>query len=110
KFLPEKNPNIEERTELKLMDKQKELLVHQKKSKEAAYYPSLTLIGLYSYSGHGEHFPIGAGSDKGVFWSDFSMVGLNLQIPLFTGFGNKAKVSQADIQLRTLEAERADTK
>ncbi len=109
-FLPEENPHIEERTELRLMEKQKELLILQKKAKKAAYYPSLSLIGIYSYMGQGSHFPIGAGLDKGVFWSDFSIVGLSLQIPIFTGFSNRAKVRQADIELRTHEADIRDTR
>lgn len=109
RFLAEENPNLEERTELRLMNKQKELLELQKKSKEAAYYPSLSLIGLYTYMGQGSHFPIGSGLEKGVYWSDFSMIGLNLQIPIFTGLSNKAKVNQADIELRALKADLKDT-
>lgn len=109
-FLPEEHADVDERTEMKVLEKQKELLILQKKSKEAAYYPSLSLIGMYNYGGQGQRFPIGAGLDKGVFWSDFSMVGLNLQIPIFTGFMNKARVNQADIELRTLEVDIEDTK
>jgi outer membrane protein TolC len=35
----------------------------------------------------------------GVYWSDFASVGLNLRIPIFSGFGTKARVSQADNKL-----------
>jgi hypothetical protein len=33
----------------------------------------------------------------GVYWSDFSAIGLNLRVPIFTGFGTRAKVRQADV-------------
>jgi len=45
----------------------------------------------------------------GVYWSDFSSVSLNLRIPIFTGFGTKAKVSQADVELRTIQEDIKDT-
>jgi hypothetical protein len=38
----------------------------------------------------------------GVYWSDFSAIGLNLRVPIFTGFGTRAKVRQADVALRTI--------
>lgn len=45
----------------------------------------------------------------GVYWSDFSTIGLNLRVPLFTGFGTRAKVRQADVELRTLQEDIKDT-
>src|SRR5690606_6852047 len=38
-------------------------------------------------------------------WSDFASIGLNLRIPIFNGFATKARVSQADVELRTLQEE-----
>lgn len=100
----------DQRTEFKLLEKQKELLVLQKEAFKSAYYPKLSLSASYNYMGQGERFPIGSGLDKGVYWSDFSSIGLNLSIPIFNGFAIKSKVSQADVQLRTLEQEIEDTR
>ncbi len=108
-YLPENNADIKERTELKVLEKQKELLGLQKEAKKAAYYPTLSLMGFYNYMGQGDRFPIGSGLKQGVYWSDFAMIGLNLQIPIFSGFMNKARVNQADIELRTLETEMENT-
>ena len=46
----------------------------------------------------------------GVYWSDFSSIGLNLKVPIFTGFGTRAKVRQADVALRSLKEDIIDTK
>lgn len=102
--------DTENRTEFKLLKKQEELLQLQKEAFKAAYYPKLSLSASYNYLGQGERFPIGAGLDKGVYWSDFSAISLNLQIPIFNGFAIKSKVNQADIELRTIEQEIANSK
>lgn len=101
--------NTDNRTELKVLKKQNELLHLQKDSFKAAFYPKLSLSASYNYMGQGDIFPIGANLRKGVYWSDFSAVGLNLSIPIFNGFSIKAKVNQADIQIRDLEANMEET-
>lgn len=101
---------VEGRTEFKLLQKQDELLHLQKEAFKAAYYPRLSLQASYNYLGQGDRFPIGSGLDKGVYWSDFSAIGLNLVVPIFNGFQIKAKVSQADIQIRELEQDIANTR
>ncbi len=93
----------ENRTEMKVLKKQEELLVLQKEARKAAYYPTLSLTAGYNYMGQGDRFPIGSGLDKGVYWSDFSSISLNLRVPIFSGLANKARVNQADIEIRTLQ-------
>lgn len=102
--------NVENRTELKVLNKQEELLVLQKDARKAAYYPTLSLSASYNYQGLGDKFPIFASESDGVFWSDYSMISLNLKIPIFSGFATKARVSQADIELRELQVDIDDTK
>lgn len=101
--------NTENRTEFKLLKKQEELLMLQKDAYKAAFYPTLSLSASYNYMGQGDRFPIGSGLNNGVYWSDFSSIGLNLQIPIFNGFAIKSRVSQADIQLRELQEDINDT-
>ncbi|MFD1603462.1 TolC family protein [Flavobacterium artemisiae] len=103
-------PNIENRTEYLLLKKQEELLVFNKKAVQAGYYPTLSLTAGYNYIGQGPEFPWFAKPDKGVYWSDFSSIGLNLHVPIFTGFGTRAKVRQADVQIRSLQEDIKDTK
>src|SRR5690606_41497588 len=97
--------DTDKRTELRLLNKQSELLQLQKEARKAAYYPTLSLTAGYNYMGQGDKFPIGSGLENGVYWSDFASIGLNLRIPIFNGFATKARVSQADVELRTLQEE-----
>ncbi|MDX6181172.1 TolC family protein [Flavobacterium sp. Fl-77] len=103
-------PNLANRTEYLLLKKQEELLVLQKKSIEAEYYPTLSLSAGYNYLGQGPEMPLFAKPADGVYWSDYSAIGLNLRVPIFTGFGTRAKVRQADVQIRSLQEDLKDTK
>ncbi|WP_456312711.1 TolC family protein [Pseudomonas shirazensis] len=103
-------PNIENRTEYLLLKKQEELLVYNKKAVEAGYYPTLSLTAGYNYIGQGPEMPWFAKPKDGVYWSDYSSIGLNLHVPIFTGFGTRAKVRQADVEIRSLQEDIKDTK
>ena len=102
-------PNVANRSEYLLIKKQQELLELQKQSIEAGYYPTLSLSASYNYIGQGPQMPWFAKPSDGVYWSDFAAVGLNLRVPIFTGFGTRAKVRQADVALRTIEEDIKDT-
>jgi len=106
----EEIPNTENRTEYMLLKKNEELLEFQKKNMEAAYYPTLSLSGNYNYFGQGSKIPLGGSSSDEVYWSDFSSIGLNLRIPIFTGLATHAKVRQADIDLLIIKEDLHDTK
>lgn len=103
-------PNTANRTEYLLLKKQEELLMFQKKSVEAEYYPTLSLSAGYNYIGQGPEFPWFAKPADGVYWSDYSAIGLNLRVPIFTGFGTRAKVRQADVKIRLLQEDIKDTR
>jgi len=102
-------PTVTNRSEYLILKKQEQLLELQKKSIIAGYFPTLSLAANYSYLGQGPEMPWGAKPADGVYWSDYSAIGLNLNIPIFSGFGTKAKVKQADIQLRSLQEDIKDT-
>lgn len=103
-------PNTETRTEFLLMKKQEQLLEFQKASVVAAYYPTLSLVAGYNYIGQGPKMPWGEKPANGVYWSDFSSVGLNLKVPIFSGFETRSKVRQADVELRSMKEDLKDTK
>nr|WP_315243225.1 TolC family protein [uncultured Flavobacterium sp.] len=102
-------PNTANRTEYLLLKKQEELLMFQKKSVEAEYYPTLSLSAGYNYIGQGPEMPWFAKPADGVYWSDYSSIGLNLRVPIFTGFGTRSRVRQADVKIRTLQEDIKDT-
>lgn len=107
--LVDENTNIENRTEIKLLEKQSELLALNKKATEAQGYPTLSLTANYGYLGIGDKFPWFQ-SYPAAYWSDFSAIGLNLSIPIFNGGSVKAKAKQAQIDIERLEADKRDTR
>lgn len=102
-------PNTVNRTEYLLLKKQEELLEFQKTAIKAEYYPTLSLIAGYNYIGQGPEVPLFAKPKDGVYWSDYSAIGLNLRVPIFTGFGTRARVRQADVNIRSLQEDIKDT-
>ncbi|WP_318641439.1 TolC family protein [Flavobacterium ardleyense] len=107
-LLPE-TPDMSKRTEYRLLKQQEELLNYERKSIVATYYPTLSLAGNYGYQGQGREFPLGGKPADGVYWSDFATLGLNLRIPIFTGFATRSRVRQSDIKLKKVLADLEDT-
>ncbi len=103
-------PDATARTEYQLLKKNEQLLEYQKKSVQAAYYPTLSLVGSYNYIGQGPEMPWFKKPADGVYWSDYAAIGLNLKVPIFTGFGTRAKVRQADNSLKSLKVDLEETK
>lgn len=101
---------VENRTEIKLLEKQGELLNFNKKAINVQRYPTLGFSANYGYLGLGSKFPYFAGKDNGVNWSDFSALSLNLRVPIFAGFGTRAKVRKAQIEIDKFEVDLNDTK
>ena len=103
-------PDTTNRTEYLLLKKNEQLLEFQKKSIQAAYYPRLSLTGSYNFIGQGPGMPWFKKPSDGVYWSDYAAIGLNLNIPIFTGFGTKARVSQAENKLKSIKVDLEETK
>lgn len=104
------SPDTSTRTEFLLLKKNEQLLQFQKKAVQSAYYPRLSLTAGYNYIGQGPEMPWFKKPADGVYWSDFASVGLNLNIPIFTGFGTRAKVRQAENDLQVIKVDLEDTK
>lgn len=102
--------NLEQRSELRVLNKQRELLQFNKKATEAFLYPTVGLTGNYGWQGLGNRFPYFSGSAQGTNWSDFASVGLAIKIPIFTGGNTKAQIQQADIDIQDLDQDIENTK
>ncbi|MBB6370277.1 TolC family protein [Chryseobacterium shigense] len=97
------NVNLENRTELKVLNKNRELLQFNKKATEAYLYPTVNLTANYGWAGMGKKFPLTNGLNNGVLWSDYSAIGLNVNIPIFTGGATKAKIQQAEVDILDID-------
>ena len=103
-------PDTTRLTEYLLLEKQKELYEYNKKAIIAEYYPTLSLTAGYNYIGQGPELPWFKKPNEGVYWSDYSTIGVNMHIPIFTGFGTRSRVRQATIDIQKTEQDIIDTK
>lgn len=71
-----------------------QLLVKLEKSK---YLPSLSAYVNYGANYFFESFPLVSGEERS--WFDYSLLGVSLNVPIFSSFGKKARVDQAKIDL-----------
>jgi outer membrane protein TolC len=101
--------NLDERMEVKVLNKNRELLVFNKKATEAYLYPTVSLTANYGWGANGAKFPLANGLKNGVLWSDYSAIGLNVSIPIFTGGATKAKINQAEIDIQDLDLDIQNT-
>ena len=103
------NVNLEERTEVKVLNKNRELLQYNLKATEAYLYPTVGLTANYGWAGMGKKFPLTNGLSNNVLWSDYSAIGLNINIPIFTGGATKSKIQQAEIDIQDLDLDIENT-
>lgn len=106
-ILIDEEVSIENRTEMKVIAKQLDMLHLDKKAKQAEYYPTLALSATLAHTGMGNEFPWFNKSPEVNFFST-SSVGVSLSIPIFNGFSTRAKVQQADISIKKAEADKKD--
>ncbi len=71
------------------------------KAKESAYYPNVNGFINYDMKWQGDKL-------KDLFYTPSSVAGFTINIPLFAGFGTKAKVQQAKLQLEMIQNGKAD--
>ena len=95
--------DVSGRTEIRLLERQEDLLQYQKEAYKSEYYPSLSLSGNYSYQGIGNKVPVFKGQKQGVNWFDAASVSLNLRIPIFNGFATRSRIRQADVSIEKLK-------
>lgn len=108
-ILPDRDANFSERTEMKLMNKQIELLEWQRKASEAEYYPTVALSANYGFLGQGQRFPFTNGKNDGVFWSDLSSIALNINVPIFNGFATRSRIQLNQIEIEKAQADLRET-
>lgn len=102
--------DVSTRTELAVLKTQRTLLEYQRQATRSESLPNLSLSGSYSYQGLSNSFPIFKGQAKGANWFDVASVGLNLRVPIFNGGATKARIKQADVAIRKLNEDIAQTK
>lgn len=100
-------PDLNNRTELKLIDKQIEITSLNRKINRQGYLPTLSGFGQYYYQGQRDQFDFFKGGNDKFF--KVGIVGLSLTVPIFDGFEKHAKTRQHDLELMKLQNTRKST-
>lgn len=91
-------------SDITAVDQDKNVLVYlhnieiqkwQKRISKAAFLPKFGINSYYGYQQFQDNFGMDFKSDS---WKDYRYVGLNMTVPIFTGFANKNKLKSNNIQ------------
>jgi outer membrane protein len=101
------NTDLDQHIDIRLIQKQKEIAYTGLQMNRSEYYPSLTLVGAMNYTNQSNTFYL---FGKNTDWFNTSLVGIRLNVPVFSGFQKKYKVSQARVSLKQIEVTESDTR
>ena len=73
---------------------------------QMGYLPTVSLSGNYSVNAMGQKFF----TDKNTIWMKSSFIGVNVNLPIFTGFQRKYKVQEAQLSLQKARNNTANVK
>lgn len=100
------NPELQNRTEIKLLDAQIHLTNLQTKAIQAENYPRLSAFFNYSYNGVTNKFNDYLKSGGSDIWYGMGAVGVRLNVPIFDGFARNARKRQSVIQMKELQKQK----
>ncbi|MDR1880574.1 MAG: TolC family protein [Tannerellaceae bacterium] len=98
------NTSLEENTSLRQLDLQAGLLKHTLDMQKYDFLPTLSLTGLYQWNAMNNDFRFGD-----YRWNPYSMIGVSLSVPIFSGGGRLNKVKQTQVSIHQLTLQREDT-
>lgn len=97
------NTDLMDNSDLKQLDIQREQLEKMKQMQVAQYYPSLNMQFNYQWNSMNNDFRIGH-----YRWDPYSILGVNLTIPIFSGGKRYSDVKQTKIAISQLRDQRLD--
>lgn len=99
--------NLNDHIDIRMIEKQKEIVETNLKLDRSFYYPSLTFIGSVNYINQSNtYYLFGNPTD----WFNTSLIGLRLNVPVFNGLQKRSKVSQTKVELQKVLLTETDTR
>lgn len=89
-----------------VLKKQEELLIYELKSRQAEYFPTLSLDANYTYNTQSSKLNL---YGPRALNFDVSAVALRLNIPIFDGFAKRSRIRQSNIKLRKINEDIKNT-
>ena len=101
--------SYEDRNEVKLLNKAKQLQGFDIKRYKLSYFP--TVSAFYGFQETGQRSSAAQSSNsKPWFWYNTNQIGLSINIPIFDGFQKKYKIQQSKFALQKVENTLEQTK
>jgi len=91
----DENFRYEDRPEYRTLQAARDLQKLDVKRYQLGYIPTVALSGNYSVNGMGQKFF----TDNSTYWYRSSFIGVNINVPIFSGFQRKYKVEQSKLTL-----------
>lgn len=98
------NTNLDNNTDLKQMDLQTKQLEKTMTMQKFDYLPTLSLTSMYQWTAMNNDFKF-----KNYMWNPYSMIGVSLSIPIFSGGSKFYKIKQTRNSIEQLNLQREDT-
>lgn len=92
-------------SDLKLLDLQSNQLQKTLLMQKFEFLPTLSLTGLYQWTSMNNDFRF-----NNYMWNPYSMIGISLSVPIFTGGSKYYKVKQTQVSIDQMNLQRQDTK
>ncbi|MFQ3306436.1 MAG: outer membrane protein [Polaribacter sp.] len=99
--------NFSEHIDFKISENDRETKRLMMKLEQSKYLPSLSAFVNYGRQGFSDSFTFLNGNQE---WFDSSLLGVSLNVPIFSSFSRKAKTAQAKIALETADLRLEETK
>lgn len=99
--------DLSKHIDIRMIEKQKQLAMTNVRMNQSAYYPALNLIAATSYMNQSNTYYV---FGKPADWFNTSLVGIRLNVPIFSGLEKKYKVSQSRVALDQLQVTEDDTR
>lgn len=92
-------------TDLKQIDLQMQQLKKTLTMQKFDYLPTLSLTGMYQWNAMNNDFKF-----KNYNWTPYSIVGVSLTVPIFSGGSKYHKIKQTQVSMHQMDLQRDDTK
>jgi len=99
-------PDLSEHIDIRMIEKQKQLAVANVKMNQSEYFPALNLIGSMNYLNQSNTFYV---FGKPTDWFNTSLIGIRLNIPVFSGLQKRNRVNQSKVELDQLHVTEDNT-
>ena len=105
--IPGSEGDLNNHIDIRMIEKQKELVNTNIRMDQSGYYPNLTLIGSVNYINQSNTMYL---FGKPTDWFNTSLVGLRLSVPVFSGLQRHYRVSQTRVGLEKLKVNEDDAR